>query len=72
MDEKKTGGPAYPIVCECSSDIQYPGVTIRDKFAIAAMQAILSKYNLNRSEDQDIISQLSYELADSMLAERQK
>ena len=71
MSKKETGGAAFPL-----SNAQNPGwadgMTLRDYFAGQALCGLLSKYNLNAPSDQGTIAQMSYELADAMLAERSK
>ena len=84
---KPDGGPAYPCNLGMSGyghiiPMEGPrghewcelsvGKSIRDDFAESAMQALLSKYNLNSPEDQTVIAKLSWQLADAMLAERNK
>lgn len=48
------------------------GLTIRQHFAAMVMQGLAAKYNLNKPEDQQIISQMSVELADSLITELNK
>jgi len=48
------------------------GLSIRQQFAATAMQGLISKYYLKTPEDQDIISQLSVELADSLIKQLNK
>jgi hypothetical protein len=68
---KETGGAAFP-----STQDQWErgmeGMTLRDWFAGQALSGLLAKYNLNAPSDQNTLAQMSYELADAMLAERSK
>ena len=45
------------------------GLSKREYFASMAMQGLITKYNLKTPEDQQIIAQLSIELADSLITE---
>ncbi len=58
---KETGGPAFPTNL-------YNGMTLRDYFAVKAMQAILSNPEYV-SEDAALAAQ-SYNVADAMLEAR--
>jgi hypothetical protein len=59
---KPDGGPAFPI------PPKELGMTLRDYFAVAAMQSLIAKSTT--VTDWHIIEQKSYEFADRMLAER--
>jgi len=48
------------------------GITLREHFASMAMQGLLSQHNLKQPTDQQIICQLSVELADTLLDELAK
>ncbi|HDL7021929.1 TPA: hypothetical protein PXM49_001517 [Yersinia enterocolitica] len=67
-DEIKTGGPAFPNV---PSDIRYEewdeGMTLRDYFAVRAMQSIPLALN---KDEQSVVAQASYEMADAMIKAR--
>jgi len=66
---KSTGGPAFPH----DGQADYTGgMTLRDYFAAQALQGICAKYNIREPGDQIVIAKMSYELADSMIAERGK
>jgi hypothetical protein len=71
MDNKHQ--PAFAVskeICEKSEITEYPyGLTKREYIAAMAMQGLLSQYNLKQSSDQNIIAQLSVELADALLDE---
>lgn len=70
-----TGGPAFPLN-RCSWD----GMSLRDYFAAKAMQGILSSERVplpiygktGDSRGYQNISKISYEMADAMIAEREK
>ena len=69
----KTGGPEFPNDCHPSNDpdgsLGFRGMTLRDYFAAYAMQGMCS---VTGWTDLKAISKISYELADDMLAEREK
>lgn len=71
MSEKDNGGPAFPWA-------SYPGMSLRDYFAAQAintlLDAVVSRQTRPR-EGQSIgeyIAHEAYELADAMIAERNK
>ena len=68
---KHTGGSAFLVNGLRDPNVS-DGMTLRDYFAGQALCGLLSKYNLNAPSDQGTIAQMSYELADAMLAERSK
>lgn len=63
--------PAFPSVGEGYGNPLYstPGLTLRDYFAAAAMQGIMSQLRYQAGE-YHILSMAAYDLADAMLAER--
>ena len=66
--------PAFPYDCDpehCSHD-DCKGMTLRDYFAAKAMQSLASNYLANDSWGVRHISESAYELADAMLAQRDK
>lgn len=74
---KNTGGPAFPRIPQRDSADQYEllndgaeGMMLRDYFAAKAMQALLSPPE--RLDHYQEIAKRSYQLADYMLAERDK
>lgn len=84
---KATGGPAYPSIVSNSTEndmigfvgevikpghqVQYGGMTIRDYFAAAAMQGVLSNGNTIFNEGwMKGLARSSYEIADAMLEAR--
>ena len=66
MTTPKDGGPAFPQAGETS------GMSMRDHFAGLAMQALVTKCGFPVDEDTADCADLSYKLADAMLAERDK
>ena len=60
---------AFPSDEGCAND---PGMELLDYFAGQIVMELISKYNLKKPEDQQIISAMSYELAATMLEERKK
>lgn len=83
-EEMKDGGPAYPT--DASEERNrgstvYPGMSLRDYFAAAALQGVLSDMvdhmkvleRTGHSGDADkVLARFCYEYADAMLAERDK
>jgi hypothetical protein len=65
------GGPAFPQLSEFSAAINPEGMSLRDWFASASIQGVLT----NEDDGQyklDILAARAYALADAMLKERQK
>ena len=70
-DWQKTGGPAFPALYDPRNDGgTEDGMTLRDYFAAAALQGIISNLQ-NPTEDMQIAT-LAYGMADAMLAAREK
>jgi len=82
---KNDGGPAFPVEREmdergnsgCVRSFMFPGMSLRDYFAAKAMQGELAcqspelgEYSTGASVAG--LAQVSYEIADAMLAEREK
>lgn len=69
MTDKNTGGPAFP--CEWVKVRATPGMTLRDYFAVKAMQGLIQT-PMSRWPDLEgmSISQCAYEMADQMLQAR--
>ena len=71
---KDNGGPAFPVVSLSKMDVRGEGMTLRDYFAQGAMHPIivaaiaLEKHARTPKE----IAAFAYEIADAMLAERNK
>ena len=75
MTKPKDGGPAFPFVSHGSiagHQACDPGMSLRDHFAGLAMQALVTKCGFPVDEDTIDCADLSYKLADAMLAERDK
>lgn len=79
---KPTGGPAFPVVIEPNEQARAllgakpqvcTGLTIRDSFAIAALQGELAASSTSPVRPlAEKLAQYAYEVADAMLAERAK
>jgi len=69
----KDGGPAFPVFDELHGEI-VGGMSLRDWFAgqIAAAMIPTIKGGHERHEAWSVIAEWSYELADAMLAERER
>ena len=67
----RSGGPAFPID-------GVPGMSLRDYFAAAAMQSVLTwrekwlAWERDDADPQGTAAMVAYEIADAMLAERAK
>ena len=76
----KDGGSAYPMFNnqkgDCSRDdfIYESGMTLRDYFAGQVLAGLMAdaNVNLNETENVKVIAASCYEIADAMLAEREK
>lgn len=72
--DKKTGGQAFPGI-HPSKDCKYieEGMTLRDYFAGMAMQGCMaSRVNTDNYMLSDDMAELAYEVADAMIAERER
>lgn len=65
----KTGVQAFPAIGNPETDNYVEGMTLRDYFAAKAMQSLIKYAPIKHNHE---ISVASYELADSMLKERDK
>jgi hypothetical protein len=65
MKTKDDGGPAYP----CEAIELYQGMSIRDAFAMAVLQA---SHWPSLTSIPDIVAKECYRMADAMIAERKK
>lgn len=77
MSEKKNGGPAFPGEMDSQFGIQYwNGMTLRDYFAgqaLGIMNTALDQGYWSPGENPNAeIAAAAYQIADSMLAEREK
>ncbi len=59
----------YSVIDCTESVLAYPPATLRDQFAMAALQAFCHEYVHDNSED---IADKCYTLADAMLKQRKK
>lgn len=68
-DKYDDGGPAFPIW----NDSDFPGATLRDYFAVKAMQGMVSSSAYESGDwEQGSIAEQAYQMADAMIAERNK
>ncbi len=78
MDDKKTGGAAFPDPGRAQSAKQRElltdkGMSLRDYFANTAMAALIGKWDgENGGKVKPVLCQAAYSFADAMLAERAK
>lgn len=63
---KETGNYAFPV--STIDNHTNDGMTLRDYFAAAALQGVLSKYGLDGT--MQMHAQVAYQYADAMLEER--
>lgn len=63
----KGNEPIHPQDTWGNQDQKMYGLTIREEFSKCNMAALISKYNLKTPEDQQILAQLSVELADALI-----
>jgi hypothetical protein len=75
MSDKDTGGPAFPVLHSIDGNWvkepldKYAGMTLRDYFAAAALQGLISEPNIKAPIEE--FASRSYQLADAMLKARQ-
>ena len=65
-----TGGPAFPTTLYEHGG-ESNGMTLRDYFATAAMQAILTNYKIEHCDD-FVVANCAYQMADFMLKAREE
>jgi hypothetical protein len=69
---KDTGGPAFPHPSGWRRDPEISdGMTLRDYFAAKAMQAYINRKEAAQVQDR-MIAECAYDMADAMLAQRDK
>lgn len=66
--QKDDGGQAFPVPAT-ESNFFYEGMTLRDYFATKAMQSVQLSLDDN---EQELIANASYKMADAMLKARSK
>ena len=76
MTTKNTGGTAFPSHCRTVQDeveggLMYRGMTLRDYFAAKALIGLVFA-DARQNFPAHVIARESYELADAMIAEREK
>lgn len=69
MSKKDDGGPAFPVVGAPGSPEDYPGMSLRDYFAIRASEEDIRTY-LFRSMHERTAAR--YAFADAMIAQRKE
>ncbi len=69
MSAADTGGPAFPHYG--GAGWIGPGMTLRDYFAAKAMQAYINRPEATQVQDR-MIAECAYDMADAMLAQRDK
>ncbi len=73
--DEKTGGPASPIRIDVGdgSYTQYYGLTVRDHFAIEALNGVIACFrDHNNCASTETRVRKAYEYADAMIAERNR
>lgn len=75
MTKKDDGGQAYPLPCTASpmGGVHWAeqGMSLRDYFAAAAMQGMLSCPDFDAG-DMELVAKYAYIYANAMIAERNK
>lgn len=77
---KQTGGPAFPRPSstydpdhtQYGFDAAHDGMSMRDWFAGQVIARLIGVYGFEDGEDKRILAERAYEMADAMLAEREK
>ena len=71
MSNIKDGGPAFPVSEEAIAR-DMTGASLRDYFAIKALQGMLANQHGFQASDEEMFARDAYTLADAMLAQRDK
>ena len=66
------GGPAFPIVLPEKFEQAESGMSLRDYFAAQALSSSLSDGIHVDSEGMKVVAKAAYEMADAMIAERDR
>lgn len=76
MSSDQDGGSAFPIVHPNGMGVQYYGMSLRDYFAAKAANGLCANpswlQEVGGDEAVNVVAKASYELADAMLAARNK
>jgi len=75
MSGRDTGGPAFPRPSSKNDDIyveSQQGMSLRDWFAGMALQGLIACPTVRPSMKNEEYANISYGLADAMIAEREK
>lgn len=71
-DQHDDGGPAYPFAEKHTDGTHYhshPGMSLRDRFALAAIQGLVARPG---TPDPEWESRMAYKVADAMLRARKE
>jgi hypothetical protein len=71
FSEVNDGGPAFPIE-ELATGKIFPGMSLRDYFAAAALTASIDLFKMNEPSDFPEAAEIAYKMADAMIAQRDK
>ena len=72
MGDKNDGGPAFPLETTASGVFFESGMSLRDYFAAAYLNGLISQRNGGSNLTPDERARLAYIHADAMLVERDK
>jgi hypothetical protein len=72
MTEKPDNPQAFPLPINDLGDAGYEGMSLRDYFAAAALQGMISGKTQGFSTGQSTFPREAYEYADAMLKERER
>ena len=76
MNKIKDGGPAFPhSIIYANNESQFEvkqGLSLRDYFAAKALQALIFAINTYELDDYKCVANDAYQMADAMLAERER
>jgi hypothetical protein len=81
MSNREDGGPAFPSIHSIDGNwvtkplAEFRGMTLRDYFAAAAIPACIASFDRGRNPvgmTDQIMASVAYQVADAMIAEREK
>lgn len=72
VDIRQAGGPAFPVSLPGIGDNGWQGMTLRDWFAGQALPQVLAMDTRGSDLTPFDLARVAYEVADAMLAEREK
>ena len=70
MIERKNGGPAFPVGSDIAPSDE--GITLRDYFVGQMIAPFATHYAARLPEEARTLAKRAYEIADAMLAERDR